>query len=154
MVQRLQIILGLADRGRHAHLARRLGITPGTVYEWLRRFSAESLTGLADRERSGRPPTYSAEQKAEVIAAARTKPEALGLPFASWPLDRSRAYLSEQNGLPIKRSRIDEILVAEGLRWRKQETWFGEKVDPQFAGIKGHRAPLHPPARALDRHVP
>jgi len=25
------------------------------------------------------------------------------------------------------------MLLAEGLRWRKQETWFGERVDPEFA---------------------
>jgi hypothetical protein len=23
--------------------------------------------------------------------------------------------------------------VAEGLRWRTDETWFGERVDPNFA---------------------
>jgi hypothetical protein len=33
----------------------------------------------------------------------------------------------------MRRSRIDEILLAEGLRWRRQETWFGERVDPAFA---------------------
>ena len=44
-----------------------------------------------------------------------------------------QAYLNEQQGLPIKRSRIDEIRTDEGLRGRKQETWFGERVDPAFA---------------------
>jgi hypothetical protein len=33
----------------------------------------------------------------------------------------------------MKRSRIDEILRNEGLRWRTQETWFGEWVDPEYA---------------------
>src|ERR671917_26409 len=35
------------------------------------------------------------------------------------------------------RRRIDEILLAEGLRWRRQETWFGERVDPEFAEKRG-----------------
>jgi hypothetical protein len=30
----------------------------------------------------------------------------------------------------MKRARLDEILIAEGMRWRTQETWFGERVDP------------------------
>lgn len=137
MVQRAQIVLGCADRERPAHLAERLGLTPATVYHWLHRFNAEGLTGLADRPRSGHPPTYTADQKAEVIAAALTRPDTLGLPFASWALDRLQAYLNERKQIPIKRSRIDEILVAEGLRWRKQETWFGERVDPQFAEKRG-----------------
>jgi hypothetical protein len=33
----------------------------------------------------------------------------------------------------MRRSRIDEILLKEGLRWRRQEPWFGERVDPAFA---------------------
>ena len=33
--------------------------------------------------------------------------------------------------------RIAEILVDEGLKWRHQETWFGERVDPDFAEKRG-----------------
>jgi hypothetical protein len=42
----------------------------------------EGLDGLADLPRSGRPATYSAEQVAEVIAAALSDPQKLGQPFA------------------------------------------------------------------------
>ena len=52
-------------------------------------------------------------------------------------MDRLQAYLNEQKKIPIKRSRIDEILLAEGLRWRQQESWFGERVDPDFAAKRG-----------------
>ena len=71
------------------------------------------------------------------IATALSDPQGLGLPFACWTLDRLAADLSEQKGLPIKRSRISEMLVAEGLRWRRHETWFGERVDPAFAEKRG-----------------
>lgn len=37
----------------------------------------------------------------------------------------------------MKRSRLDEVLLTEGLRWRKEETWFGERVDPEFAAKRG-----------------
>jgi hypothetical protein len=40
----------------------------------------------------------------------------------------------------MRRSRIDEILLAEGLRWRRQETWFGERVDPEFAAKRARMA--------------
>ena len=70
---------------------------------------------------------------AAVIAAALTDPRRVGLPFASWTLDRLAAYLLEHEGIAMRRSRIDEILLKEGLRWRRQETWFGERVDPEFA---------------------
>jgi len=112
-------------------------VTPQVVRKWIKRFNATGLDGLKDQPRSGRPVTYTAEQIGEVVTAALTKPETLGLPFASWTLDRLAAYLAEQCALPIKRSRINEVLIAEGLRWRHEETWFGERVDPAFAEKRG-----------------
>ena len=70
-------------------------------------------------------------------AAAPADPRRLGLPFASWTLDRLAAFLREHKGIAMRRSRIDEVLLAEGLRWRRQETWFGERVDPEFAEKRG-----------------
>jgi hypothetical protein len=72
-----------------------------------------------------------------VIAASVTNPRVLDLPFASRTPDRLEAYPGEEKGIAIKRSRIGEILRAEGLRWRTQEAWFGEKVDPGFAEERG-----------------
>jgi transposase len=118
-------------------IARIVRVTPGIVRKWIKRFNAEGLAGLKDQPRSGRPATYTVEQIGEVIAVSLLKPESLGLPFGCWTLDRLQAYLTEERGLPIKRSRINEILMAEGLRWRTDETWFGERVDPNFAEKRG-----------------
>ena len=60
----------------------------------------------------------------------------LGLPFAGWTLDRLVAYLTD-HGIAMRRSRISEIFIREGLKWRHDETWFGERVDPDFAKKRG-----------------
>ena len=147
LVQRAQIV-ALARGGQCVTMVgARLGVHHRTVRLWVQRFNARGLDGLGDRPRAGRPPTYTAEEVGTVVAAALTKPEDLGLPFACWTLDRLAAYLNEEHGIAIKRSRIDEILRAEGLRWRKQETWFGERVDPQFAEKRG------PSSRSTRRHL-
>lgn len=136
-VERAKIIL-LAHQGQWvASIAREVGVCAETVRQRIKRFNDKGLEALEDLPRPGRPATYTPEQVSEVIAAALTKPEDLGLPFACWTLDRLEAYLNEVKGIPIKRSRIDEILIDEGLRWRKQETWFGERVDPEFAEKRG-----------------
>jgi transposase len=137
-VERAKLIWWLHEGARVPAVARRLGVVPEVVRGWLKRFNAAGLDGLGDRPRPGRPPTYSAEVVGEVLATALTKPDALGLPFACWTLDRLEAYLNEQRGIPIKRSRIDDLLLAEGLRWRTQETWFGERAQaPGGAGGAG-----------------
>ena len=105
--------------------------------KWIQRFNEAGLPGLADVPRSGRPTTYTPEAVSEVIVTALTDPQTLGLPFASWTLDRLEAYLNEVKGIGIKRSRIDDLLLREGLRWRQQENWFGERVDPDFARKRG-----------------
>jgi transposase len=141
---RATIIAWSAEGWWVSDIARIVRVTPQVVRKWIKRFNAEGLDGLKDQPRSGRPATYTAEQIGEVVTAALTKPETLGLPFASWTLDRLAAYLAEERGLPIKRSRIDEVLIAEGLRWRHQETWFGERVDPAFAEKRGPLSPSTP----------
>ena len=133
LVQRARIARAAADGRSAPAIAAAVGCSRPTVYAWIRRLNAQGLAGLEERPRAGRPPTYTAEQRAEVVAAALTAPKDLGLPFGCWTLDRLEAYRNEQKGIAIKRSRIDELLHAEGLRWRHQETWFGARVDPEFA---------------------
>jgi transposase len=137
LAERGRIVQAAADGRSAPEIAAALGCSRPTTYAWIRRFNEHGLAGLAERPRAGRRPTYTAEQRAEVVAAALSAPKDLGLPFGCWTLDRLRDYLNEQKGIPIKRSRIDEILLEEGLRWRNQETWFGERVDPAFAEKRG-----------------
>jgi transposase len=136
-VERARIVWQASQGQMAPAIAAELRLTAYTVRAWIKRFNTCGVAGLEDRPRAGRPPTYTAEQVAKVVATALTDPKSLDLPFASWTLDRLAAYLNEQKGIAIKRSRIDEILVHEGLRWRKHETWFGERIDPAFAEKRG-----------------
>src|SRR4051794_25617537 len=43
-----------------------------------------------------------------------------------------------REGIGMKRSRVSEVLQAEGLKWRQEETWFGARVDPQFEHKRSH----------------
>ena len=145
-VERARIVWR-ASRGEDvARIAEQLRLAAYTVHRWLHRFQSAGLDGLEDRPRAGRPPTYSPEQVATVIATALTDLKTLDLPFASWTLDRLAAYLNEHEAIAIKRSRIDEILLAEGLRWRRhagsrRDPGFGERVDPAFAEKRGGSRP-------------
>ena len=141
-VRRARIVVHAMSGLKAEEIARRMDLCGNTVRSWINRFNARGLDGLEEDVRTGRPPTYSAEQRSAVITAALTRPAELGLPFACWTLDRLVAYLSDQ-GIAMRRSRISEIFIREGLKWRHEETWFGERVDPDFAKKGGHRAALH-----------
>jgi transposase len=141
-------IVWLAHTGEDVTaIATTLRVCHATVRHWLKRFNADGLSGLADAPRSGTPPTYPPEQVGEIIALSLTDPQTLGQPFGAWTLDRLVAYLDMERGIRMKRSRLSEVLLAEGLRWRSAETWFSERVDPDFAEKRGRSngyAPTRP----------
>jgi transposase len=142
VVERARLVWYVHQGQRGPAVARRLGVHPDSVRLWVKRFNAHGVPGLEDLPRSGRPVTYTRAQVGEVLAAALTQPESLGLPFACWTLDRLTAYLHERpeeagGPLRISRAQIDRLLAGEGLRWRKEETWFGARVDPEFAAKRG-----------------
>lgn len=135
-VRRARIVLHALEGLNAPEIGARMDLCGATVRHWLKRFNARGLEGLEEDVRAGRPPTYSAEQRSAVIDAALTRPGGLGLPFAAWTLDRLVAHLTER-GIGMRRSRLSEILVREGLKWRHEETWFGDRVDPEFARKRG-----------------
>ncbi len=145
LVERAQIIRRAHEGQPVRMVAREMGVGAGTVRLWVKRFNAAGVDGLVDEPRVGRPPTYTPAQVGEVLAAALTRPPDLGLPFGAWTLDRLAAYLNEEKGIPIKRSRIDDLLVAEGLRWRQQETWFGDRAGVERPGADGEARREEPP---------
>jgi hypothetical protein len=80
MVRRAQIIVHAMSGLKAEEIATRMDLCGNTVRHWLNRFNARGLKGLEEDVRSGRPPTYSAEQRSAVITAALTRPADLGLP--------------------------------------------------------------------------
>ena len=153
LVRRAQIVQHALQEGLSApDIAARMGLCGATVRFWLKRFNERGLPGLEEDMRSGRPPTYTAEERSAVIKAALSRPLELGLPFASWTLDRLVAYLGEQ-GIGMRRSRVSEVLLAEGLKWRQEgstytSNGFGARVDPAFAEKRGPSSSSTPRRRS------
>jgi transposase len=133
LVERATIIR-LASEGKTVpRIAAEVRSDEKTVRKWLKLFAEQGVTGLADAPRSGAPARYSPEVKAEMVATALRPPKELGQPFGSWTYERLTTYLQEKCGVKMKQTRVFEVLQQERLRWRHQETWFGERVDPDFA---------------------
>jgi hypothetical protein len=72
-----------------------------------------------------------------VVAVARTKPQRLGLPFALWTLARLQQALQERHGLWVTPATIWKWLRAEGLVWKRQQSWFQATIDVTFVEKRG-----------------
>jgi transposase len=68
---RARIVLAAAAGSANAAIAAHVGVHVDTARKWRRRFAAGRLAGLKDAPRSGRPPVFTATDRAEAIALAR-----------------------------------------------------------------------------------
>jgi transposase len=142
LVQRAKVIRALLDEPKKSatKAAQELGYRgPVAGIKWVRRFNEMGVEGLEDEARSGRPPTHSEKVRSKLIAFARQKPERLGLPFKVWTLERLQREFEERKGIHLSDSTIWEWLEAEGLEWKRQESWFhdAQRQDPDFVEKRG-----------------
>ena len=74
LVRRAQIVLHALEGLKAPEISARMDLCGATVRHWLKRFNARGLQGPDEDVRTGRPPTYSAEQRSAVINTARPDP--------------------------------------------------------------------------------
>ncbi len=148
VVQRAQIIGASAHGEPVPAIARQVGLSAFRVRAWIHRFHRLGLAGLADAPRSGRPRQHDETARGTVIALARTKPRSLGCPFALWTLARLQHALQERHGLHVTPATIWKWLQAEGLVWKRQQSWFQVQGDAAFVEKRG---PSSRPTRRRSR---
>ena len=107
--------------------------------QWVKRFNDEGISGLEDKARSGRPVTHTEAVRSQLIDLALQKPSSLEYPFELWTLARLRTAFEERYKLRLSRSTIWEWIKAEGLHWKRQQSWFHdvEKHDSEFVSKRG-----------------
>ena len=147
LVQRARLItLMLDDTNLYAGGAGlRVGFrTPGSGAMWVRRFNEAGVAGLQDKPRPGRQPTHGPEVRGQLVALAIQKPSRLGYPFELWTLERLQRAFEERHSVHLSDSTICEWLAAEGLEWKRQQSWFHDvpRHDPEFVEKRG---PSWPP---------
>jgi transposase len=137
VVQRAQILWASVQGEPVPAIARHVGLSAFRVRAWIHRFNRHGLAGLADAPRSGRPRRHDETVRGTVIALARTTPRSLGLPFTLWTLTRLQQALQELHGLHVTPATMWKWLQAEGLVWKRQQSWFQVTVDAAFVEQRG-----------------
>lgn len=141
LVERARIVLACLEGKRNDAIGRELGVRPNTVGLWRKRFAAAGLSGLRDRPRPGKAPTYGAPLRLRVLRQLELPPPA-GL--ASW----DGASLAAALG--VSDDAVWRLLRREGIQLRRRRSWC-VSTDPQFAAKAADIIGLYlnPPANAL-----
>jgi transposase len=139
--RRARVVLLMADDVSGAEIARMTGYTVVQVSRLRRRFAEEGIAGLADKPRSGRPPSISNRKRAKIVAMTLKPP---GRGRTHW----STRELAMEVG--VSHTTIHRIWRAHDLKPHQVET-FKFTTDPQ-AEEKIHDVVglyLDPPANAV-----
>jgi transposase len=132
-VIRARIVLDAAHGYSNTEIARRHGVVVDTVRTWRGRYADEGVAGLADRPRSGRPPTFTAVQVAEVKALACQLPAETGLPLSRWSCPDLAAEVVKAGIAPaMSSSTVRRMLAADTIKPWQYRSWLFIR-DPQFA---------------------
>ena len=131
---RAKIILLASQCNTNNDIEKQMGIHGETVTKWRNRYAqaetelaiVESETPrklrnniektLSDEQRSGKPPSFSDEVAACVIAISCQKPEESGLPFSHWTQSLLRNEV-------IKRGIVESISATQISRFLKRESF-------------------------------
>jgi transposase len=140
---RAQIVLDAARDFPNAAIAGRCRVTEDTVRKWRGRFAADGLDGLADRKRSGRPPTFTPVQVAEVKALACQLPAETGVPLARWSCpDLAREAVGAGIADALSASTVRRWLAADAIKPWQHRSWIFIR-DPDFRAKAGRVLDLY-----------
>jgi transposase len=142
LIERARIVMGCLAGKRNDEIAAELDIRPGTVGVWRRRFAAEGMKGLRDRQRPGKPPRYpTSELRNRLLEQIEQSPPA---GMATW----DGGSLAKTLG--VSDDAVWRLLRKEGIQLQRHRSWC-VSTDPQFAAkaadIIGMY--LNPPQNAL-----
>lgn len=142
-VVRAKIVLLAADGLENTQIAARLDVHVGVVSRWRKRFAQQGMSGLADRQRSGRPRVFAAAVVAEVKAMACQPPEERDVPQSRWSA-ADLAAQAEAEGLveAVSRSTVRRWLDQDAIRPWQYRSWIFPR-DPDFAAKAGRVLDLY-----------
>ena len=122
--RRAEVILGSAEGLTLKEICARSGLSETNVLKWRQRFLAYRLDGLKDKPRTGRPPTITPWERANVMRLACQEP----LNGANaW----SRRELARATG--VSSTTVHRILTEASIKPHKIHHWCGKSPDPEFA---------------------
>jgi transposase len=99
---RAQMILLAAEQHMVAsEIAKIVRCDPDTVVNWLKRYMAEGINGLADAPRSGCPSKVTPEYRGQLVQVVRQRPRSLGQPYSLWTLQRLADFMAERTGVRV-----------------------------------------------------
>jgi transposase len=123
---RARVVLMAADGHTNRAIAAATGLSEEAVSRWRRRYARAGLKGLADRERSGRPPVYGHDERLRVVATVTETPPD---PAGHWTHQAIADRLADTG---MSADTVGAILKDLDLKPHLVRGWLTRKDTPEF----------------------
>ena len=119
LVKRVTALLGIARGEPVDRVAAGVGISPSSVYAWLRAFLLEGVAGLRVRWRGGRPAKLTKTQRQRLAAIIEGGPEAAGFPTGCWHALLIQQVIQREFGVSYNVHYLATLLRGLGFSFQK-----------------------------------
>ena len=130
--RRAQIVLWSAQRMDVPAIAKIAFTSEDRVREVIHNFNADGFESLAPKYAGGRPPKFSAAERAAIKKIALDRPTDHGEPFSTWSLTKLADHLVRKGVVDdISHEGLRALLREEGVSFQAIKTW-KQSNDPDF----------------------
>ena len=110
VARRLLALALILDGHKRADAARLAGMDRQALRDWVHRYNADGVPGLADRHGGGVVRRLSAEQEVEVAGWMRTGPDLVEDKVVRWRCADIRARIAELFGVALHERTVGKLL--------------------------------------------
>lgn len=119
MIKRATALLGIAREEPVKLLAAGVGVSPSTVYAWLRALLLEGVAGLRVQWRGGRPRKLTKTQRERLATIIEGGPEAAGFPTGCWHALLIQPVIQREFGVTSNVQDLATLLKGLGFSFQK-----------------------------------
>jgi transposase len=142
VARRLLAIANALDGMSREDAARSAGMDRQTLRDWVLRYNAHGVDGLADRWNGGRPPTFTADEQAQIVEIVLAGPDIEASGLSAYTLEDLSDICQQRFGKRMHPWSLGRLLKKLGLSRQKTRPIHPE-TDPVAAAAFKKR-PAHP----------
>jgi len=136
VARRARAVLLLAQGEGLAHTARTVGLSQRHTHKWAKRVVEQGVSGLNDKPRPGRKPTFSPEVALHLVKMACEMPDLRGCSLSQWDcVELARQLVADGVVSSISAQSVRRILDSHRLKPWRHHLWLSPRAprDEAFA---------------------
>jgi transposase len=119
LVRRVSALLALGQGETVPSVAETLGVSPASVYAWLKTLLVEGVAGLRVQWRGGRPSKLTRPQKRRLVELVKAGPLAAGYPTGCWTACLIQEVIVREFGVAYNVHYLAALLKQLGFSFQK-----------------------------------